>query len=65
MTDKVKVIAAKDFNANGTFYLVGEEIKDLSFEQVLKLIELGFTKPLDTKELVLLKRQLKKNKEEL
>lgn len=65
MTDKIKVIAAKDFNANGTFYLAGEEIKGLDFERIIKLIELGFAKPLTTKELVLLKRQLKKNKEEL
>ena len=51
MTDK-QVIAAKDFNANGTFYFAGDELKGLSFEQIIKLNELGFIEPLELKDII-------------
>ena len=64
----IKVIASKDFSANNKNYIAGDELKDLRFEQIVKLNELGFIKPLTYKDLVLIKRELeenKKNKEEL
>lgn len=60
MTDK-KVIAAKDFNANGTFYFAGDELKGLSFEQIIKLNELGFIEPLELKEIIKIAQGNKKN----
>ena len=56
MTNK-KVIAVKDFNANGIFYFAGDELKGLSFEQILKLNEKGFIEPLDLKDIVLISRE--------
>ena len=58
----IKIIASKDFNANGIDYIKDEEIKNLSYEQIVKLNELGFIRPLDYKELVLIKRELEENK---
>lgn len=63
-----KVIAAKDFSANGKFYIAGDEITDLSFEQITILNEKGFIEPLEYKDLVIIKRELEnenKIKEEL
>lgn len=64
-----KVIVAKDFNANGKYYFAGDELKDLSFEQILKLQELGFIEPLDFKDIVLIsqekgKKDIKEEKED-
>jgi hypothetical protein len=52
-----KVIAAKDFNANGVFYLAGDELKGLSFEQILKLNRLGLIEPLDFRDIILITRE--------
>ena len=52
-----KVIAAKDFNANGVFYLAGDELKGLSFEQILKLNKLGLIEPLDFRDIILITRE--------
>ena len=60
----IKVIAAKNFTANGKYYIEGDEIEGLGFEQIVKLNELGFIQPLDFKDLTLLKREFEKNKEE-
>lgn len=57
-----KVIAAKDFNANGVFYLAGDELKNLSFEQIIKLNEKGFIEPLDLKDIILITRENDKQK---
>ena len=46
-----KIIAAKDFSAKG-----------LSFEQILKLNELGFIEPLDFKDIILITRENGKEK---
>ena len=60
-----KVIARIDFTANDKSYIVGDEIKDLTYEQIVKLNEKGFIEPLEYKDLVLIKRELEKKKEEL
>lgn len=61
----IKVIVKKDFTANGINYIKGDELKDLTFEQIVKLNENGFIEPLEYKDLVLIKRDLEKEKEEL
>ena len=57
-----KIIVAKDFTANGKFYIVGDELKDLSFEQIIKLNEKGFIEPLDMKDIILITRENDKQK---
>ena len=57
-----KVIAAKDFNANGVFYLAGDELKGLSFEQIVKLNEKGLIEPLELREIILITREKDKEK---
>ena len=52
-----KVIAAKDFNANGIFYFAGDELKGLTFEQILKLNEKGLIEPLELKDIILITRE--------
>ena len=64
----MKIIAKIDFTANGVGYIKGDELKDLTYEQVVKLNEKGFIEPLDFKDLVFFKRELdnkNKTKEEL
>lgn len=58
----MKIIAKIDFSANGKDYIIGDELKDLTYEQIVKLNELGFIEPLDYKELVLIKRELENKK---
>lgn len=60
-----KVIAKIDFTANNEDYIVGDEINNLSYKQIVKLNEKGFIEPLSYKDLVLIKRELEKKKEEL
>ena len=62
-----KVIAKIDFTTNNEQYIVGDEINDLSYKQIVKLNEKGFIEPLTYKDLVLIKRELEnpKKKEEL
>ncbi|MBO7526503.1 MAG: hypothetical protein J6T74_01245 [Clostridia bacterium] len=57
-----KIIAAKDFNANGVIYLAGDELKGLSFEQIVKLNEKGFIEPLDLRDIILITRENDKEK---
>lgn len=59
-----KIIARIDFSSNIGNYIKGDEIKDLTYEQIVKLNEKGFIEPLEYKDLVLIERELK-NKEEL
>lgn len=61
-----KIIARKDFIANGVGYIEGDEIKDLTYTQIVRLNEKGFIEPLEYKDLVLIKRELenKKNSKE-
>ena len=58
-----KVIAKKDFTANGKVYIIGDEIKDLTIQQIKKLNEQGFIEPLEYRDLVLIKRELENKKE--
>lgn len=60
-----KVIAKIDFSANGKYYIKGDELNNLTYEQIVKLNEKGFIEPLEYKDLVLIKRELEKKKEEL
>ena len=59
-----KVIAKKDFTANGVMYIAGDELNDLSYEQIVKLNESGFIEPLNFKDLVIIKRELENNVKE-
>ena len=59
-----KIIAKIDFSSNIGNYIKGDEIKNLTYEQIVKLNEKGFIEPLEYKDLVLIERELK-NKEEL
>lgn len=63
-----KVIAKVNFTANGKQYIVGDEIKDLTYTQIVKLNEKGFIEPLEYRDLVIIQRELNhknKVKEEL
>ena len=57
-----KVIAAKNFGANGIFYIAGDELKGLSFEQIIKLNEKGFIEPLELRDIILITRENDKEK---
>ena len=61
----MKIIAKINFTANNKAYIIGDEIKDLTYEQIVKLNEKGFIEPLKYEDLVLVKRELDKKKEEL
>jgi len=58
----MKIIARVDFTSNIGNYVAGDEIKDLNYEQIVKLNEKGFIEPLEYKDLVLIKRELDENK---
>lgn len=63
-----KVIAKINFKANNENYVKGDEVTNLTYEQVVKLNELGFIEPLKYEDLIQIKRELKnpkKYKEEL
>ena len=60
-----KIIARKNFSANNIYYIIGDEIKNLSYEQIVKLNEKGFIEPLSYEDLVLIERELNRKKEEL
>ena len=61
-----KIIARKDFIFNDVDYIQGDEIKSLTYQEIVKLNEKGFIEPLEYKDLVLIKRELenKKNSKE-
>ena len=62
-----KIIARKDFTLNGINYIANDELKYLTYTQIVKLNELGYIEPLEYKDLVLIKRELehKEEKDEL
>ena len=62
-----KVIAKTDFIANNIQYIKGDEITNLTYNQIVKLNENGFIEPLTYRDLVLIQRELDKpkKKEEL
>lgn len=57
-----KIIAKIDFVANGNKYIAGDEINNLTYEQIVRLNEMGFIEPLAYKDLVLIERELKNKK---
>ena len=61
----MKIIAKIDFTSNIGDYIKGEEIKNLTYNQITKLNELGFIEPLNNKDLILIKRELNQKKNEL
>lgn len=60
-----KIIAKKDFVANGIKYIKGDEIDLKDINAITKLNELGFIEPLTYRDLVLIERKLKKEKEKI
>lgn len=56
----MKIIASKDFTSNIGNFIKGDELKNLTYEQIVKLNEQGLIEPLTYKDLVLLKRELEK-----
>ena len=60
-----KIIARIDFTSNIGNFIAGDEIKGLTYMQIIALNQKGFIEPLDYKDLVLIKRELEsKSKEE-
>ena len=55
-----KVIAKVDFTSNIGNYIAGDEIENLTYNQIIKLNEQGLIEPLDFKDLTLIKRELEK-----
>ena len=60
-----EVIVKKDFILNDKSYIVGDKIDIKDINVITVLNEKGFIEPLDYKDLVILERKLKKEKEEL
>ena len=54
----MKIIAKKDFTSNIGDFIKGDELNDLTYEQIVKLNEEGLIEPLTYKDLVLIKREL-------
>lgn len=54
----MKLIAKKDFSIDSNFYAVGDEVYCKDFNKIVKLNEKGFIKPLSTKELFKIKKEL-------
>lgn len=60
-----KIIAKMDFTIENKQYIVGDEIKINDIEIIRKLNEKGFIEPLNYRDLVLIERELNKEKNEL
>ncbi len=60
----MKIIAKIDFSTNKGNFIKGDEITELTYDQIIKLNEKGFIEPLSYKDLVLIERELKSVKEE-
>lgn len=58
-----KIVAKKDFTLNGINYIASDELKNLTYRQIVKLNELGYIEPLEYKDLVLIKRELEHKEE--
>lgn len=61
----IKVIAKIDFTLNGTQYITGDEIEVKDVDKIIRLNELGYIEPLTHKDIVILERKLKEEKEKL
>ena len=53
----MKIIACKDFWYMGEYISKGDELKNLSFENIVFLNEKGFIEPLSTKDLMKIKKE--------
>lgn len=60
-----KLIAKKDFILNNIKYITGDEIEIKDINKIIKLNELGFIEPLSYKDLVIIERKIKEEKEKL
>lgn len=60
-----KIIAKKDFTIGDKKYIASDEIKIDDIEIIRKLNEQGFIEPLNYRDLVLIERELNKEKNEL
>ena len=62
----MKIIVSKDFTSNKGNFIKGDELKGLTYRQIVLLNEKGLIEPLSYKDLVLLKREQEnpKKKEE-
>ena len=60
-----KIIAKKDFTIGDKQYIMNDEIKIEDIEIIRKLNEQGFIEPLNYRDLVLIERELNKEKNEL
>ena len=56
-----KIIAKKDFTIDGKFFIKDEPVDVRDIDTIKKLNEKGFIYPLELKDLVILKRELKNN----
>ena len=59
----MKIIASRDFTSNIGEFIKGDELKNLNYEQIVKLNEQGLIEPLTYKNLILIKRELEKKEE--
>ena len=59
----MKIIASRDFTSNIGEFIKGDELKNLNYEQIVKLNEQGLIEPLTYKDLILIKRELEKKEE--
>jgi len=57
-----KAIAKIDCVINNEYYTKGEEIKNLTYNQIVKVNEMGYIEPLNYKELIEIKRELEQSK---
>lgn len=60
----MKLIANKNFTHNGNYYFKNDEIelKKIKYEDIVRMNENGFIKPLCLKELVQVKKELEQPK---
>ena len=60
-----EIIAKKDFTLYGKNYINGDKIETKDMKTITMLNEKGFIEPLTYKDLVLVERELQKEKDEL
>lgn len=60
-----EIIAKKDFVLNGKKYIAGDKIETKDIKEISLLNEKGFIEPLSYKDLVIIEREIQKEKDEL
>ena len=58
-----KIIVKNDYFINKEFYEKGQEVKDLTYKEIVKLNEQGIIEPLSLKDLIQIKNELEKKEE--